>query len=71
MFPKRLNEVRKAKGISAQKMADELYINVRGYRRYESGDTTPPLYTALKIADILGVSLDYLLGRTNNKEVDH
>ena len=63
MFPKRLNEIRKAKGLTAQRMADLLQISIRTYRNYESGHSSPNLDFLVQIADILDVSLDYLLCR--------
>jgi len=63
MFSKRLNELRKAKGISAKNMAEALGIELRSYRNYESGDREPSLRTVVKLADILDVSTDYLLCR--------
>ena len=66
MFQKRLSETRKKKGFTAQQMADYLCIHIRAYRKYESGDTMPNLNSLVKIADLLEVSTDYLLGRTEN-----
>lgn len=63
MFGQRLNTVRKSKGFTAQKMADELQIALRSYRMYESGNRYPSLDTLVQIADILGVPTDYLLCR--------
>ena len=63
MFCKRLNAVRKEKGFSAKEMADKLEMALRSYRNYESGDREPSLTALVKIADILDVSLDYLLCR--------
>lgn len=63
MFSNRLNQVRKSKGITAQKMADQLCINIRSYRAYESADRLPNLEMLIKIADILNVSTDLLLCR--------
>ncbi len=63
MFGQRLNFVRKSKGITAQKMADELQIALRSYRMYESENRFPSLEMLVKIADILDVSTDYLLCR--------
>lgn len=63
MFPQRLNETRKAKGFTAQKMADLLSVTIRTYRNYESGSSLPNLYTLVRIADILNVTTDYLLCR--------
>ncbi len=63
MFPKRLNEIRKSKHITAQQMADFLSMGLRAYRNYESGDRFPSPENLIKIADFLDVSIDYLLGR--------
>lgn len=63
MFSDRLNQIRKSKGITAQKMADQLCINIRSYRAYESADRLPNLEMLIKIADILNVSTDLLLCR--------
>ena len=63
MFNDRLNQIRKSKGFTAQQMADNLCINIRSYRAYESADRSPNLDILVKIADILNVSTDYLLCR--------
>lgn len=63
MFGKRLNETRKSKGFTAQKMADLLSVGIRTYRHYESEHSYPSLDTLVKIADILDISTDYLLCR--------
>lgn len=63
MLSERLNEVRKQRGLTAQYMADALHTGIRNYRKYESGDAKPTLEGLVQIADILGVSTDYLLCR--------
>lgn len=63
MFPDRLNKTRKELGISAQYMADALNMQIRGYRKYESGHSAPSLENLVKIADTLNVTTDYLLCR--------
>ncbi|GFI49487.1 HTH-type transcriptional regulator ImmR [Lachnospiraceae bacterium] len=63
MFSNRLNETRKAKGFTAQNMADQLGLTLRSYQFYESGKRSPSLDTLVKIANILDVSIDYLLCR--------
>lgn len=63
MFPERLNEVRKARKYTAQYMADLLSVSIGTYRHYENGYSAPNLDTLVRIADILDVSLDYLLCR--------
>ena len=68
MFGKRLNETRKEKGFTAQQMADMLNVTIRTYRNYESGTSSPSLGTLARIADILGVTTDYLLCREEKEE---
>ena len=63
MYGKRLNNIRKRRGFTAQKMADILSVSIRTYRHYESGHTFPSPDTLVKIADTLNISIDYLLGR--------
>ena len=65
MFGQILNKTRKEKGYTAQQMADMLGIAIRTYRYYESEQAYPPLPIFEKIANILEVSTDYLLGRPN------
>ena len=63
MFTTNLNTIRKKQGFTAQQMADLLNVTIRTYRHYESGHSTPTIYQVAKIADILNVTVDYLLGR--------
>ena len=63
MLSSRLNQTRKSRKITAQQMADSLSMGLHSYRNYESGDRSPSLDILVKIADILSVPTDYLLGR--------
>ena len=63
MFSERLNKIRKSNGITAQQMANYLDTGIRNYRKYESGDARPSYEALVMIANILNVSIDYLLGR--------
>lgn len=63
MFGQRLNQTRKYRGFTAQRMADLLSTSIRTYRNYESEHSYPSLEALVKIADILDVPTDYLLCR--------
>lgn len=65
----RLKEIRKAKGISQLKLAMDLNTNQNTISRYETGEREPGILELIKIADYFDVSLDYLLGRTDNPEM--
>lgn len=63
MFNKRLREMRMKRNFTQQKLSDMLGIAIRSYQCYETGTRTPNYELLVKIADVLDVSLDYLLGR--------
>ncbi len=62
----KIRELRKAKGISQIKMAMDLNTNQNTISRYETGEREPSINDLIKIADYFNVSVDYLLGRTDN-----
>ena len=66
----RLREVRKARGISQLKLALDLNTNQNTISRYETGAREADYKTLLIFADYFNVSIDYLLGRTDIKEVN-
>lgn len=61
----RLQEQRLKKGKTQQEMADFLGLKLRVYQYYESGDRKPVLENLIILADFFGVSIDYLVGRTD------
>lgn len=69
MFAEKLKELRKSKRhLTQQNMADILGVAKTTYASYEQGKRTPDTDLQNKIADYFGVSLDYLHGRTDDKE---
>lgn len=65
----RLKEIRKAKGISQLKLAMDLHMNQNTVSRYETGEREPGINELIKIADYFNVSVDYLIGRTDNPKL--
>ena len=63
----RLKYLRKERNISQLKLALDLNMNQNSISRYENGEREADYETLIKFADYFGVSLDYLLGRTENK----
>lgn len=66
----RLKELRKQKKISQLKLAIDLNTNQNTISRYETGEREPGLKELIKIADYFNVSIDYILERTNNPNVN-
>ncbi len=65
----RLKEIRKRKGFSQARLAMELNTSQNTISRYETGEREPSLNELIKIADYFNVSIDYLLERTNNPNI--
>lgn len=62
----RLKELRLSKNLTLKAMAEQLHMVQRNYQRYETGEVDPPLSKAIALADFFGVSLDYLVGRSDD-----
>lgn len=61
----RIKEKRKSLGLTQQQLGDLVKVTKVSICCYENGTRTPNLDTLLDIADVLGVDVDYLLGRDN------
>ena len=70
MFSERLKASRKSKGLTQKDLAAFLGISERGYQNYEMGKREPNLEVLKQLADFLGVTTDYLLGRFDSIEED-
>lgn len=64
-FGKRLLEARKKKGISQEDLAAKLGTKGPAIGRYERDEMKPSIEAASKMAKILEVSLDWLVGNTD------
>lgn len=62
IFSDRLAELRKKRGLTQQQIADELSVNRVTYTNWEKGNREPSLENVVKLANILDVTTDYLLG---------
>ena len=68
-FSERLRELRAENHYKQREMAELLGLKLRGYQGYEYGKTYPTVPGLMKIADYFQVSTDYLLGRTDCRDV--
>ena len=62
---KRMRALRESVGISQNRFAKEMGVGQSSVNRYESGEASPPYELLVRIADYYDVSLDYILGRTD------
>lgn len=61
-FPERLKELRKSRNISQQKLGAYLNYGYTAIANYESGRNEPSFDTLMKIAVFFDVTVDYLIG---------
>ena len=66
----RIRDLRENNDRTQSEIAEVLHLQREVYRRYETGQREIPFNIAIMIAEYYNISLDYLAGRTNIKEVN-
>lgn len=66
-LPERLLLLRNELGFSQEKAAASQGITYRSYRRYETGEREPTASVLVQMADFYGVTIDFLVGRTEKR----
>lgn len=69
-FNERLQTARKTFGATQKEVAEYLGISERSYRHWENGTREPSIASLVKIADLYGVSLDWLTCRDHGVSSD-
>lgn len=64
-FPERLKTLREESGFTQQHLAEVLNLTSGAVSHYENGTNEPTIETLIRIADILNVSVDYLVGNAD------
>lgn len=58
-----IKDIRARKGLTQAEVASALGVSPVVYSRYETGSRQPSIDMLVQMADIFGVTVDYLLGR--------
>ena len=69
MLYRRIRDLREDKDLTQARMGNILSCSQRVYSNYERGELDIPTEILIKLADFHGVSTDYILGRTDKKEM--
>lgn len=69
-FYKRIRDLREDSDKTQTEVAAFLGMKQPQYYRYETGLRDIPSDILIKLADYYGVSTDYILGRTNNPDIN-
>ena len=65
-FDKRLKELRLSRNLTQKQVYESIDMSAIGYQRYEYGDREPAYKNLIALADFFDVSLDYLVGRSDD-----
>ena len=65
-FPGRLKHLRHERGLTQKQVYSAVGMSAWGYPRYEYGERSPSFDCLIALADFYGVSLDYLVGRSDD-----
>ena len=63
----RLLLLRKERKLNQEDLVEPFEVTVRTYRRYETGEREPGASMLWKIADFYDVTIDYLVGRSDER----
>lgn len=71
MYIKRLKDLREDNDLYQKEIADIIKVSQQYYSEYEKGNRPIPLEKLIILADYYNVSIDYIVGRTNKKEINN
>ena len=63
----RLRFLRNEAGLTQKQLAERLNMRDNTISQYEQGDRTPSVETQMKLAQLFDVSIDFLVGRTDDR----
>ena len=63
----RIKDLREDHDLTQDAISKKLNISQRAYSHFETGTRGIPTEILIKIADFYGVSIDYLVGRSDQK----
>ena len=69
-FNERLKMIRKSRNKTQKDVAVDVKLGERNYQSFEYGKIKPSFDTLLLLAEYFNVSIDYLVGRTDNPEIN-
>ncbi len=69
MLYRRIRDLREDRDLTQKQMGEVLACSQRVYSNYERGELDIPTEILIKLADFHGVSVDYILNRTDEKKI--
>ena len=66
----RIQDLRTDADMSQKQLSEILHISQRSYSHYETGSRNIPVEMLIRLANYYDISVDYLIGRTDKKEMN-
>ena len=66
----RIQDLRTDADLSQKQLSEILHISQRSYSHYETGSRNIPVEILIRLANYYDISVDYLVGRTDKKEMN-
>ena len=66
----RIQDLHTAADMSQKQLSEILHISQRSYSHYETGSRNIPVEMLIRLANYYDISVDYLVGRTDKKEMN-
>ena len=66
----RIQDLRTDADMSQKQLSEILHISQRSYSDYETGSRNIPVEMLIRLANYYDISVDYLVGRTDKKEMN-
>ena len=66
----RIQDLRTDADMSQKQLSEILHISQRSYSHYETGSRNIPVEMLIRLANYYYISVDYLVGRTDKKEMN-
>ena len=66
----RIQDLRTDADMSQKQLSEILHISQRSYSHYETGSRNIPVEMLIRLANYYDISVDYLVGRTDKKEMN-
>lgn len=68
MYFPRIEDLRTENDKTQMMVAEYLNLNREVYRRYEKGQREIPVWAVIRLAELYGVSVDYILGLSDDTQ---
>ena len=65
----RIQDLRTDADMSQKQLSEILHISQRSYSHYETGSRNIPVEMLIRLANYYDISVDYLVGRTDKKDL--